>query len=435
MFDPQAVKKAHCVGIGGIHVSAVARLLKARGVTVSGSDGVQSEETDKLLGEGVMVTIGHAADHVPSDVDVIIYSDAVPEENPERDLARLRNIPSYDTHAFLGLLFQDAKQIVITGSHGKSTTTAMVGKILEAAGADPTVVVGTRVPGFPLGNLRIGRSDLLVVEGDEYRSHVLSYRPTVLAINNIEWDHPDVFPTAESYDALFIAAIAKVSSDGAVILNADGIHDGLLSRLMETAKQRGLKTVTVDQDDSFTLKIPGAMNLRNATMAMASVYTFDPTITADVLIQSLKDFPGVWRRFERVGTFNSASIVSDYAHHPTEVRETLKAARAAYPDQRLVVCYQPHQHARTKGLFADFVSVLGEPDVLVLAEIYDVPGRKEEKDADISSQKLIAAIGKGSYAPDIGDAERQLRALIQPNDLVLVMGAGPIDKVARNLVA
>jgi UDP-N-acetylmuramate--alanine ligase len=413
MFDPKTIKTAHCIGIGGIHVSAVARLLQSRGVTVTGSDGVQSDETDRLNAEGIKVTIGHDAANVPADVDVIIYSDAVPETNPERAEAAKRQTPSFDTHSFLGLMFSDARQVVITGSHGKSTTTAMVGKILEAAGVNPTVVVGTRVPGFEKGNLRIGREDLLVVEGDEFRSHVLAYKPTVLAITNKEWDHPDVFPTEHSYFELFEKAKSLVSSGGKVIEGP------------------------IDIAPDLHLAVPGEMNVKNASLALATALAFDPSLDRNVLVDELNKFPGVWRRFERVGEFNGALVISDYAHHPTEVRETLKAARQAYPDRRLVLCYQPHQHARTKGLFPDFVKVLAEPDVLVLAEIYDVPGRKEEKDASVSSKAIIeqlTAPSLRSYAPDIADAERQLRDLTQPNDLILVMGAGPIDKVARNLV-
>lgn len=416
MFDPKTIKKAHCIGIGGIHVSAVARLLVSRGITVTGSDAVDGDEIARLRNEGIAVTVGHDAQNVPTDVDVVIYSDAVPESNPERIQATTRETPSFDTHFFLGQLFRDARQVVITGSHGKSTTTAMVGKVLEAVGADPTVVVGTRVPGFEKGNLRIGREDLLVVEGDEYRSHVLSYTPTVLAITNIEWDHPDVFPTVESYTQLFADAEQRLVAGGKIL--------------------RDVPLAT-----ELHLTVPGEMNLQNASVALAAALAFDPSLDRAVAMNALKDFSGVWRRFERVGELNDALIVSDYGHHPTEIRETLKAARSAYPDRRLVLCYQPHQHARTKGLFPDFIPVLAQADVLVLAEIYDVPGRKEEKDADASSQKLLEAItttdnrsSLRSYAPDIASAERQLRDLIQPNDLVLVMGAGTIDQVARNLI-
>jgi UDP-N-acetylmuramate--alanine ligase len=412
MIDFNAAKTVHAIGIGGIHVSAVARLLVARGITVTGSDTVSTEETDRLIAEGISVIIGDTAQNIPANVDLVIYSDAVPSQSPERQEVARRGIPSFDTHLFLGMLFQGARQVVITGSHGKSTTTAMVANILEAAGADPTVVVGTRVPGFAKGNLRIGRSDLLVVEGDEYQSHVLSYNPTILAITNIEWDHPDVFPTAASYDALFAEVIARVGSQGTVVRD-------------------------VPMNTEFHLQIPGEMNVRNASLALATALAFDPSIDRTMATATLNAFPGVWRRFERVGELNGAPVISDYGHHPTEVHETLKAARSAYAHRRLVLCYQPHQHARTKGLLKDFVRVLAEPDVLILAEIYDVPGRKEEQDAHVSSRQILEQLQTPlvrSYASDVADAERQLRNMVQPQDVVLVMGAGPIDVVARRLV-
>lgn len=440
MFDPKRFSAVHCIGIGGIHVSAVARLLAHQGIRVTGSDAVAGEETERLIGEGIAVVIGHDASNVPSGVDAVVYSDAVPVENSERLEAERRGIPSMDTHRFLGELFRDAAQIVVTGTHGKSTTTSMIGTMLEAAGVNPTVVVGTRVPGFPLGNLRIGREDMLVVEGDEFKSHVLSYAPTMLVVTNMEWDHPDVFPTAEAYDQLFTDVLGRVRDGGSVvILRDDPRMQAWMTAHAADAERRGVRMIAVSALTDMRLGVPGDMNRRNAALALAAVQALDPSVDVGRVKAALASFSGVWRRFERVGTFNEVPIISDYGHHPTEIRETLKAAREAYPGRRLVLCYQPHQHARTKGLFADFIPVLADAEALILAEIYDVPGRKEETDAHVSSRQLLEAIGPASgirsYASDPEDAERQLRAIIQPNDLVLVMGAGTIDRVARNLVS
>ncbi|OGL72958.1 UDP-N-acetylmuramate--L-alanine ligase [Candidatus Uhrbacteria bacterium RIFCSPHIGHO2_02_FULL_60_44] len=434
MPDIANIKRAHCVGIGGIHVSAVARLLKSRGVTVSGSDAVAGDETSLLEKQGFAVTIRHAATNVPADADVVIYSHAVPEDNAELAEAKKRGIPVYHTHAFLGELFKDAKQIVVTGTHGKSTTTAMIGTILIAGGENPTVVVGTKVPGFSDGNLRIGRDDLLVVEGDEYQRHVLSYVPTVLVLNNMELDHTDIFPTMDEYAAMFGEAIGRVKDGGAVIWNAEdrGLAELVAARKAACGK-RNVGLVAVRRTD-VPLRVPGEMNQRNAAMASAAVQAWKPDIDPSIAAKALADFPGVWRRFERVGEFNGATVISDYGHHPTEVRETLKAAKLAFPAKRVVLCFQPHQRNRTKHLFNDFVEVLKDADVLVLVEIYDVPGREEEEDRDVTSEKLLQAIGKGSYAATLDDAEAQLRKIVTPNDVVLVMGAGTIDQVARKLV-
>jgi UDP-N-acetylmuramate--alanine ligase len=464
MIDIQAIKRAHCIGIGGIHVSAIARLLKSRAVNVSGSDAVAGDETKMLESEGIRVTIGHGAQNITQDADVVIYSHAVQESNPELVEAKRLNIPAIDTHSFLAQSFADAEQIVVTGTHGKSTTTALLGSAVAACGGDPTVVVGTRVPGFDKGNLRLGSPNLLVVEGDEYRSHVLSYSPFILVFNNAELDHTDIFPTLEAYLEMFGKAIDLVRDGGSLIYNAE--DDNVASLVSARGTQLAARKVNVVSvglntgDVRFTsptvkdgrwntritlsdkrmievaLHIPGEMNARNAAMAAAAVVAWKPDADIALIAQALADFRGCWRRFENVGTFNGATVISDYGHHPSEVRETLKAARTGYAGQRLVLCYQPHQHARTKGLFKDFVQVLAEPDVLILAEIYDVPGREEEKDADVTGQTLANAIGpKASYAKDLDDAEMQLRQTIRPNNVVLVMGAGTIDQVARRLVA
>jgi UDP-N-acetylmuramate--alanine ligase len=464
MIYIQAIKRAHCIGVGGIHVSAIARLLRSHDVKVSGSDAVEGDETKILASDGVTITIGHRAQNVPHNADVVIYTHAVPEDNPELVEAKRLNIPVIDTHSFLSQLFTGAEQIVVTGTHGKSTTTSLLGTAIAACGGNPTVVVGTRVPGFSKGNLRLGSPDLLVVEGDEYRSHVLSYSPSILVLNNAELDHTDIFPTFEAYLEMFGKAVDLVRDGGAVVYNAEDENVVALMSARSTkleARRIGVVSVGINAGDvRFTsptvkderwhtqvalkdgrmievaLHIPGEMNARNAAMAAATVVVWKPEADVAVIAQALADFSGCWRRFENVGVFNGAPVISDYGHHPSEIRETLKAARAGYPGRRLVLCYQPHQHARTKGLFKDFVQVLTEPDMLILAEIYDVPGREEEKDADVTGQTLAKAIGaKASYAKDLDDAEKQLRQRVQPNDVVLVMGAGTIDQVARRLIA
>ncbi len=445
MTELSNIKRAHCVGIGGIHVSAVARLLKSRGVLVTGSDAVASDETNLLEQEGIVVTIGHGAGNVPSEADVVIYSHAAPEDNPEIVEAKKRGISVYDTHAFLGELFKNAKQIVVTGTHGKSTTTAMIGTILIAAGENPTVVVGTKVPGFSNGNLHVGRDDLLVVEGDEYHRHVLSYSPSVLVLNNMELDHTDIFPTFEAYAEMFGQAIDRVRDGGEVVWNQ---NDAGLAKLVEDRKSklesRNVSSAPVGRTYDQKLLVPGEMNARNAAMAAAAVNAWKSDIDPSVISRALAGFPGVWRRFEKVGELDGVPVISDYGHHPTEVRETLKAAKAAFPEKRLILCFQPHQRNRTKHLFNDFVGVFNGVDVLILAEIYDVPGREAEEDKDVSSRVLLEAVEAWDrqhqvererlYVPDLTQAEAAIRTIVKPGDAVIVMGAGTIDGVARRLV-
>jgi UDP-N-acetylmuramate--alanine ligase len=464
-------KHVHLIGIGGIHVGAVAKLLSANGVMISGSDAVDHDLVRELRDAGFKIAIGHHADNIPDLAEAVVFSHAVREDNPELIEAKHRGIPTIDTHAFLGMMFEEAKQIVVTGTHGKSTTTSMLGVALSAIGESPTVVVGTKVPSFADGNVRVGREDLLVVEGDEYRCHLLSYQPTILIVTNIEYDHPDAFPTVDSYIGLFRDALEHVRDNGAIIYSTD---DRESVKLIQEARQRlgirGIRVIglgskgqvtisepTSDRDGWTTelrigasealqlhLMIPGAMNARNAVMALLASSVLCTEERLDDLVESLATFPGCWRRFERVGTLNGAIIISDYGHHPTEISETLKAAKLAYPDRRVILCFQPHHRNRTRGLFNDFIPSFDLADVLLLEEIYDVPGRELPEDAGISSSQLVTAVkerdaGFGrdrhvEFIPDLETAEKAIRDIATPQDLIIVMGAGTIDGVARRVV-
>jgi UDP-N-acetylmuramate--alanine ligase len=462
-------KRVHCIGIGGIHVSAVAKLLKAGGVSVSGSDAAEHELTNDLRKAGFDVKIGHGAENVGKDVEVVVFSHAVPEDNPELVEAKKRGIGTYDTHAFLAKMFKGRDQIVVTGTHGKSTTTAMLGAALMAVKANPTVVVGTKCSVFSDGNLQIGSEDLLIVEGDEYRRHVLEYDPKILVLNNVEFDHPDAFADMDAYAAMFRELIGKVRTGGVIVFNADDERcAGLVKSELDSLKEREGSVISVGRDAGmirfakphadkgrwasslkamnseyldFELTVPGEMNVRNAAMAITAAVGYDVDANPGDIAAALEKFPGCWRRFERVGSLNGAIVISDYGHHPTEIKETLKAARAAYPDRRIVLCYQPHHRNRTKGLFGEFVTAFDGADALLMSEIYDVPGRESKEDADVSSSQIVEAIKKNDpdraveFVGDLASTEKRLRGVIRPGDLVLLMGAGTIDGVARRIVA
>lgn len=469
----QSYQSVHCIGIGGIHVSAVAKLLKARGVFVSGSDTVDHGITQELREKGFEISIGHKAENIPEGTEVVVYSHAVPEDNPEIVEAKKRGIELIDTHAFLAKLFEGKDQIVVTGTHGKSTTSSMLGSVLVDAGTNPTVVVGTKVATFPDGNLRIGSEDLLVVEGDEYRQHVLEYDPKILVINNIEFDHPDAFQNEEAYFAMFRELIELVRDNGIVIVNADDDRLlGILKEKIDSLKERNVSLISVGKEQGVVrfsdpvihdgiwtsrltaagseyleldLKMPGEMNIRNGMMAVTAAVAFNDEIDLGIVAKSLADFPGCWRRYEHIGEINGISVISDYGHHPTEVAATLQAAKASNPDKRVVLCFQPHHRNRTKGLFEEFVSCFDHADVLLLSEIYDVPGREAKEDADMSSAKLVEAVQKRDAERGIdrivefvGDLEETKKAIIntlKDGDVLLMMGAGTIDKTAREMVS
>jgi UDP-N-acetylmuramate--alanine ligase len=471
MLDLARMTRVHCIGIGGIHVSAVAKLLASRGVTVTGSD-TSGRCAEELTSHGIPVMVGHAAGNIPEDADGIIYSHAVPDENEELAEARRRGLLIYHSHAFLAEMFRDAVQVIVTGTHGKSTTTAMLANILIEAGADPTVVVGTKVPGFTDGNLRIGSSKLLIAEGDEYREHVLVYTPTVLVLNNAELDHTDCFSSLDEYLAMFRTVTQRVRDKGVIVWNRDDKNvTDVIARARKQLDARNVRLVSVGEkyadvmftgrdrqscvvrctslDMVFQLQIPGLMNIRNAAMAAAAASAVEPwsngaIATSETIKKALESFTGVWRRFERVGTFRDCPVISDYAHHPTAVRETLAAAQQVFPSSRIVFCFQPHQRNRTKQLFQDFPASFDDADVLILSEIYDVPGREAAKDADISSQQLVDAVQtrdheKGRsrivrYAKDLAALRTIMEELVQPGDVILIAGAGDVDDVARQCV-
>lgn len=410
----QRVKRVHCIGIGGIAISGIAKLLRARGVVVTGSDKTGASEP------------------LPSDAELIIYSEAVPTDDPERVAARARGIPEMAGADALAALASGKRLIAVTGTNGKSTTTAMLAFILERASFDPTVLVGSKVPGWKLENVRVGASEWMVIEADEYARKLLKYSPEVAVLTNIEKDHLDVYRDLDDIRETFQKFINLVPMRGIVILNES---DEQSRRLVVGSGRRAVWYEPGKEE--FRLKVPGAFNLANATAAAACARA----LGADDLTirQALEEFPGIWRRFEVVGMHKSgAVVVSDYGHHPTAVAATVTAAREAYPDRRIVLIFQPHHHNRTIALFDDFVqSVLGA-DLGILPEIYDVAGREEGERT--SSSELVAAINKirpnlATFGGSLDETRVLVESLAQPNDLLLFMGAGDIDGVAREVVA
>jgi len=419
-------QKIHFVGIGGIGMSALAKLMHIQGATVSGSDLLFSEVIESLEGLGIEVTEGHDADNLPEETQLLVYSSAIGETNPERKEAAERGIKQRSYFEFLGDISKNYKTIVVTGTHGKSTTTAMLGTILVQAGFDPTVIVGTIVPGFEHGNLRVGQSPYLVVEGCEYRANMLNLRPDMIVLTNIEEDHLDYYRDLDHIRATFQKFIKKLGESNLVIWDKND---------PESAKLEIPNGLNHRELGRMTLQIPGAHNETNArsamTAAMALGVSFEPCRVA------LEKFPGVWRRFETVGYYNESQVISDYGHHPTEISATIKAIRAAYPGKRLVHCFQPHQHARTKALFKGFVTSLQNADHLILTEVYDVAGRDE--DQSINSADLFGALKEAKpdisieYAKTLEDVELLCRQYAGEETLILIQGAGDIDDVARNL--
>jgi UDP-N-acetylmuramate--alanine ligase len=458
------VKRVHVIGAGGIGLSAVAKLLAHRGVRVTGSDAARTNVTDLLAARGIEVQIGQRAENVPDNAQLILYSAAVPAMNPERMRGKELGIPELTYNQFLGELSRSHRTIAVCGCHGKSTTTAMLGKILERAGLDPLVIVGSLVPGFPDGNIRIGNGEWFVVEACEHMRHFLELTPEIVVVTNIEADHLDYYRDLADIKSAFTEFTSRAKH---VIWCADDKESREVMKLggesvtqIGTPKSdamahdltiaNGAQTWTLSNASEtmeITLPLPGAHMAMDASLAARAARKADASIEA--IESSLAEYHGIWRRFELVGEFNGTPIYSDYAHHPTEIRATLQAARQLYPDARIIVAFKPHTKDRTKNLWREFVACFEEANVLVLAEIYEPAGREEE-DEDVNSHALLddirahnEVIGKKQACMYAATNEDVLDFLDQtvrpplpgmPRDVVFIMGAGDIDSVARNIV-
>lgn len=440
MIDLKALKHVHLIGVGGINMSAAAKILLAAGVRVSGSDLAANDQTDILSARGAKISISEAPENIPAECELVVYTSAAPETNKERVAAQERGIPQMTNFAFLGQWFRDAKTIVVAGTHGKSTTTAMLGLILERAELDPTVVVGSKVPGFAEGNLRVGRPDLLVIEGDEYACHFLEFHPDGLILNNLELDHTDIFPNIEAMIGCFRELLTQVRPNGFIVANgADARIADLIKTERVALEAQGVKVLFFEKYAS-DLSVLGSFNALNAGAAalMAQTLGAEPYLVAS----ALRDFKGIWRRFELLGDWKGAAIYSDYGHHPTAVAATLRAAHEAYPGRRILLCFQPHHRNRTKSLFLEFVPSFDEANGLVICEIYDVAGRDATDDQNISSHDVVDAIIRHDadrsaaraveYAASPFIGVQRILELSKPNDIVICMGAGDIDHATRN---
>ncbi|MFH0987791.1 MAG: UDP-N-acetylmuramate--L-alanine ligase [Parcubacteria group bacterium] len=455
-MDLSKVKKVFISGIGGIGVSAVARFLIAKGIKVVGSDAVSSDLTEALKKAGAEIYYEQKAENVTFMSDLFIYSSSVPATNPERVKAKELGLIQKSYPEFLGEMSRDYKTIAVSGTKGKSTTSALIAGILIDAEKDPTVILGSKFSKLD-DNFRLGASDLLVAEACEYRGHMLLVKAQTIVLTNIAEDHLDYYKDLNHIIQTFQQYVNSLrDADDCLVYNFDdvNIRQLTLQKCKKTSfgfipgadiqahnvrKLPGKQIFDVlyyDQSlGDFELSVPGDINIYNALASIAYAMTLD--IPVGVIKKSLREYRGIWRRFEIVKD-EKITVVSDYAHNPMSVAGALQAAREFFPDRRLVAIFQPHQHSRTKKLFDGFVKSLVAADAIVLPEIYEVSGR-EEQDADISSQALVDAIKAQAedkpiyYASDLNEAVDIARPLIKDGDVVMVMGAGDIYKIVERI--
>lgn len=432
--------RAHFVGIGGIGMSALARYFRSQHLAVSGSDESESPLLSELKDEGITVYGSHQADNVGSDVAQLIYSEAIPRDNPEREQARALGIPEKSYFAALGEISRHYSTIAISGTHGKSTTTAMAGLALEAAGLDPLVILGTKVFEWQKKNIRLplaggvpglDRPRYFAVESCEYHNSFHHLHPRVIIVTNCEPDHLDFFETADNYYAAFRKFAAKLPPTGVLItdFSAPGVAE-----LFADVKAR-----KVDAHDFLlqvpTLALPGQHNRQNAALVLA---LFD-TLGLDIeqAKASLKKFHGTWRRFEKKGETRGVQVFDDYAHHPTEILATLAAFREKFPEHRLWAVFQPHQYSRTAQFLEEFAASFKNADEVLIPNIYRVRDRESDVSA-VSADMLVRKIrqhGKHArHSHNFPETVELLNKETVAGDIVITIGAGPVYLVGEEFL-
>lgn len=457
----------HFIGIGGIGVSALAKYYLSQGARVSGSDLASSEITEELKNLGVKVFIGrHKKSNIPKHTAKVIYTAAVTKDNPELKAA-FELAVSYPEA--VGELTKKYETITVSGSHGKSTTTALIALVLEEGYFDPTVLIGTKVKEFGNSNFRQGRGRHLVLEADEWNRSFHNYFPKIAVVTNIDAEHLDTYRNAEAVKKAFEKYLSRVPRDGAIVANYDD------PRTRKVARKFGKRVYGYSLSDwdapliRKTLKIPGEHNVSNA-LAAARVGRL-LGIKEGHILSALSRFSGCWRRFEWKGLLNSvrggvsngvngAHVFSDYGHHPTEIKATIAAARERFPFRRVWCVYQPHQYQRLRYLWKDFIPAFDLADRVSLLPVYNVAGREHMRSAhirdkrgqtrqagrdaelpgnvNVSSEKLMRELLKRGKNASYHRSQDEIKNFIltnsRPGDIVLIMGAGDIYTLADKII-
>lgn len=426
--DLKQIKKVHFIGIGGIGVSAIARMFLLEGKEVSGSDQSKSVVTAELAKLGAKIFIGHAVENVPPDADLIIYTIAIPADNPERVAGEHLNIPAITYPEALGQISKTKMTVAIAGTHGKTTTTAMIAQIALQAKLDPTVIVGS----FMLdqkSNFIAGQGDILIAEACEYRRSFLNLSPQVLVITNIDNDHLDYYKDLADIQSAFVELVEKVPKDGYLICDKNSVN---LKPVIEKAV---CQVIDYQQEDitSLNLIVPGQHNILNAQAALAVARALG--IGSSVALEALNQFKGTWRRFEFKGKLASGALVyDDYAHHPTEIEATLAAAKEKFPDHKIIAIFQPHLYSRTKLLLVEFAQSFRAANEVLVAPIY---AAREAPDPTISNEILATEINK--FTPARAGSFTDLANLVKQeagaNHLIITIGAGNVCEVADALIS
>lgn len=471
----------HLIGIGGSGLSAIARVLLESGYSVSGSDRQFSPLAKSLQEAGARIYIGHQPDNIQG-AGVVLRSSAIPDDNLEVQAALKTGIPVYKRAEFLGQMMAGKRGIAIAGSHGKTTTTAMIAWVLTALGQDPSYIIGGISKNLGT-NAHAGKGSAFVIEADEYDRMFLGLLPEITVVTNIEHDHPDCFPTPEDYYQAFIDFTSRLVPGG--VLLACRSYPGS-ARLFEEAKLRGIHAVSygvtepgaalrgercnyeatqleVNVSGGFSfnvhlnspsaagrlgtgsqpsniprktvrveLQVPGVHNVSNAMAALAVIDLLGLSLKDAAL--ALAEYRGTSRRFDVIGESGGVTVIDDYAHHPTKIRATLLAARLRYPQRSLWVVWQPHTYSRTRALFDDFAASFSNADHVVVTEVF---AAREPVTSDFSSRQLVTAMSHpdATFVAELDDTTTFLLEHLHPGDVLLVLSAGDADQVSMKVLA
>jgi UDP-N-acetylmuramate--alanine ligase len=460
LLDKTAV--IHLIGIGGTGLSAIARLLVERGYRVSGSDRALSPLAASLQAEGVPVAIGHRAENVRGAA-LVVRSSAIPDDNVEVQAARAAGIPVMKRNEFLGALTAQWQVIAVAGTHGKTTTTAMIAWVLVELGADPSYIIGGTPANLGV-NAHAGGGTALVIEADEYDRMFLGLKPQLAVVTNVEHDHPDCYPTAEDFYQAFAAFSREIQPQGVLLACGD---DAGATCLLEEAQRNGLKTLaygieaeglayraenlSVNPQGGFTfdvtcslpegfelrpavqLQVPGRHNVLNALAALAAAHQLG--LSPAQAGVALGSYQGTARRFEVCGEAEGIVVIDDYAHHPTKIRATLAAARLRYPGRRIWAVWQPHTYSRTRLLLAEFAASFEQADEVVVTGIY--PAREPAPADKFSAKQVVAAMQhkRAHFIPGLVQTTAYLLGRLRSGDVLVVMSAGDADQVSSNVLA
>lgn len=425
--------KIFCSGIGGIGLSAYAALQNAEGHSVSGSDRIDSELLADLRTQGITVLLMQDGSDITKDTDLFVFSEAIPEEAPERIKARELGIRSISYFQALGeyLRERNLRVIAVCGTHGKSSTTAMAAKVFADAGKEPTVVVGTKVPDLGGRNWRRGTGSLAIIEACEYRGSFLYLDPALILMTTVDGDHFDVYPSLEEYRKAFVSFAQKLPKEGQVITHG---KDSAAVAIAETAKRTLIDADAIELP-TLSSAVPGLHMRQNAALVMTLAHK--EGIPQDVAEKSLQNFRGTWRRMELKGTLPGDILVcDDYAHHPKEISATVTALKAAYPGRRIVCAFQPHLRSRTHQFYDGFTKAFAGADIVLISDPYEARSDTSPMlnmtmfTDDISKSSKVSA----EYSGTLITTEQRIAEIVKPRDLLLIMGAGSIGDLAGRIL-